>query len=33
MEHTRAMKNRNDRYVWHNKAPNTKQLETALTEI
>ena len=33
MEHPNVYKNKDDRYVWHNKAPNENELKDALTEI
>ena len=33
MEHTNVLNSKNDRYIWHNKAPNSEQLYIALNEV
>lgn len=33
MEHPSVLKSKNDRYIWHNKAPDKERLEQALGEI
>ena len=33
MEYPNILKNRGDKYIWHNKAPNALQLKDAFTEI
>lgn len=33
MEHPNVLKERSNKYIWHNKAPNSEQLELALKEI